>query len=218
MINGIQESIKDIFIVCDQILPFVNKVKVLENDEIALIRYSKKVVKSDHKVLELGLEIKIHIENKHFLSSDEPIAIQYKRWKRNVNIAIHAHFRKIRLTETKQDTKIEVLMNERKNIMKKKTLSKSEEEKVHEIESHITKEIADIELEKLLKVTGELDTDHNTSIWKEMRKSYPKNYKPIPTGEYLIWEKNITIKHFEHKMRKREVKKEVADLIETEKL
>ena len=69
----------------------------------------------------------------HFLSSDEPIAVQYKRWKRNVNIAIHAHIRKIRLTETKQDTKIEVLMNERKNIMKKKTLSKSEEKKVHEI-------------------------------------------------------------------------------------
>ena len=65
MINGIQESIIDIFIVCDQILPIVNKVKVLENDEIALIRYSKKVVKSDPKVLELGLEIKIHIENKH---------------------------------------------------------------------------------------------------------------------------------------------------------
>ena len=43
----------------------MNKVKVHENDEIAMIRYSKKVVKSDHKVLELGLEIKVHIENKH---------------------------------------------------------------------------------------------------------------------------------------------------------
>ena len=50
---------------CDQILPLVNKVKIHENEEIALTRYAKKVVKSDHKVLELGLELKVHIENKH---------------------------------------------------------------------------------------------------------------------------------------------------------
>ena len=65
MKNVTQETILDFFIVCDQILPLINKVKIHESDEIALTRYAKKVVRSDQNVLELGLELKVHVDNKH---------------------------------------------------------------------------------------------------------------------------------------------------------
>ena len=60
-----------------------------------------------------------------------------------------------------------------------------------------------------------------------MRKSYPKNSKAIPTGVLNVEgkvttnpkeKKNVRIKHFEHRMRKREVKEEFKDLIEIEKV
>ena len=152
--------------------------------------------------------------------------MQYKRWKQKVNKAIHACFKNIRLTDTKEDDKIEKLMKEKKNILKKRTLPRYEEDKVQEIETQITKEITDKELEKLLKVTGELDAEPNTSIWKEMTKSYPKNNKAIPTGVLNIQGKVITIPnekksktlvHFEHRMRKRKVKEEVEELVKIEK-
>ena len=48
------------------------------------------------------------------LQSEESIDVQYKRWKRILNKAIHACFRKIRLTEKKKDDMIEQLMKEKR--------------------------------------------------------------------------------------------------------
>lgn len=61
--NETQESVLDFFLVCDQIVPMVGKMKIHENDEIALVRYGKTIVKSDHKVLELELDMKVHMKS-----------------------------------------------------------------------------------------------------------------------------------------------------------
>ena len=104
-------------------------------------------------------------------------------------------------------------------------ISSDEDNKLENIETEITKEIADRELEKLIKVTGDLDDEPNLNIWKEMRKSFPKKCNLIPTGVMnmegkLITnpseKKSVTLNHFENRMRKRKVKEEVEDLIKTE--
>ena len=118
-------------------------------------------------------------------------------------------------------------MNVKRNILKKRNISREEEEKVENIDKQITREIADKELEKLVRFTGEFDEEPNVSIWKEMRKSFPKNSKPIPTGVLNIEgklitnpdeKKSVTLNHFENRMRKRKVKDEVGDLIKTEEI
>ena len=110
---------------CDEILPLVTKMKILENDDLAITRYKEKAVKSDHKMLSLELDLKIHndlvhdkvevfnIRNKTcqtsffeftskegrftkcFSSCEDDINVQFKRWKRNIDKAINACFRKI---------------------------------------------------------------------------------------------------------------------------
>ena len=58
-----------------------------------------------------------------------------------------------------------------------------------------------------------------------MRKSFPRNSKPIPTGVLNVEgklitnpeeKKSVTLNHFENRMRKRKVKYEVGDLMKTE--
>ena len=105
-----------------------------------------------------------------FSSCEESIDVQFKSWKRILNKSIHACFRKIRLRDSRKETDIEQLMNVKRNILKKRNISREEEEKVENIDKQITREIADKELEKLVRVTGELDEETNVSIWKEMRK------------------------------------------------
>ena len=53
MKNKTQESILDFFIVCDEILPLVTRMKIHENDDLAIKRYKEKVVRTDHKMLSL---------------------------------------------------------------------------------------------------------------------------------------------------------------------
>ena len=45
------------------------------------------------------------------------------------------------------------------------------------LKKDITNEIADIEYQKLEKVVGELGSDTNINIWKEMRKAFPTEVK-----------------------------------------
>ena len=247
-----QESILDFFVVCDQLLPLVRRMKIHEEDEIALVRYAKNVVKSDHKVLELEIDLKVHLEEKHerqevfslrnktqqkefyeftskegrftscVSSCDESVEVQFRRWKRILNKSIHACFKKIRTTNKKDDTKLDKLLNEKKGILKKKKIYEIDEQRVEEIDKELTEEIADKELEKLVKVTGELESEPNKNIWREMRKSYPKNIKPLPTGVKNFEgkvitnpreKKEVTLQHFEHRMRKRRVKEDVEEKI-----
>ena len=61
-----------------------------------------------------------------------------------------------------------------------------------------------------------------SSIWKKMRKAHPKKSNPLPTGVMNVVgkvvtnpkeKKIVTLDHFEHRMRKREVKEEVKEII-----
>ena len=61
--NGVEKSILDVFITCHRILPYISKMTIDENRQLALTNYSKikkvgKVTESDHNVeiLELNLE------------------------------------------------------------------------------------------------------------------------------------------------------------------
>ena len=106
----------------------------------------------------------------------------------------------------------------------KKNLSKTDEEKLENLEKEISDKCSDKEFEKLTKVLGELETEsggtNSTNVWKEMRKAYPKKSKPLPNGVKNVEEnpeekKKITLKHFEHQMRQRRNKEEVKEIIES---
>ena len=251
-----EESILDFFVVCDQILPLVTKMTIDEKGGLTMTRYKNKVVTSDHKMLKLEIDLIFHMEEKHeradvfnvrnkqcqqvfceftseknmftkcFQSQDEDVTVQFSRWKRLLNKAIHTCFRKIRVTQNveRKQSKIDELMNAKKLITRKRKLEQEDEENIDEIEKEITKEIADREYEKLENVMGNLDLDTNTNIWKEMHKAYPSKSNPLPTGVKnaqgkLITnpkeKRKVTLEHFQNRMRKRDIKddtKEVDDL------
>ena len=50
------------------------------------------------------------------------------------------------------------------------------------LNTDITKEVADREYDKIEKILGNLETETNCNIWKEMRKTFPTKLKPLPTG------------------------------------
>ena len=119
------ESILDFFVVCDLILPLVSKMTIYSRGEIALSRYKNRVVNSDHRMLKLEVNLTFHKEKNHervevfnvrnkqcqkvfcevtlkegmftkcFKSQEENIFVQFKRWQRIFNKAIHTSFRKI---------------------------------------------------------------------------------------------------------------------------
>ena len=76
--------------------------------------------------------------------------------------------------------------------------------------------------EKLKTVIGEFENEPNTNMWRELRKAYPKVNKTLPTGVKDIHEKvvtnpneknKVTLKHFEHRMRKRKIHKDVEEVV-----
>ena len=108
-------------------------------------------------------------------------------------------------------------------------MSIEEKEKVKQIEDEITKECEDKEYEKLTKILGDLESEKGgtnvTNIWRQMRKSYPKKGKPIPTGVKNYKgkvvtnpkeKKIVTLKHFKHRMRKRPPKEEFRSILKTQ--
>ena len=58
-------TILDFFVVCDKILPHVTKMKIDENGEHALIKYRTGIVKTDHNMLSLEVNLIFHNEIKH---------------------------------------------------------------------------------------------------------------------------------------------------------
>ena len=110
---------------------------------------------------------------------------------------MHACFRKIRVTETeKKKSKLDILMQNKKNILKKKEISKEDNDKIELLDKEITLACEDKEWEKLVKVLGSLETNtgctNNTNVWKEMAKAYPKKSKALPTGVKNVENKVIT--------------------------
>ena len=71
--------------------------------------------------------------SKCFLSCEESVDIQFKRWQRKLNKSIHACFWKVRLKE-KEPSKIDILINEKQGLLKKKTKSDDADgEKIEDI-------------------------------------------------------------------------------------
>ena len=166
---------------------------------------------------------------KCFTSPEESVDVQFNRWKRKLVKAIHTSFRKIRIkqNDTQKLSKLDNMLNERKKLLKKKSPSDKDLLKLEKIEEKVSIEIADKEFEKLEKALGNLETDSGatdyTNIWKEMRKAYPKTLKPLPTGVMNVMgkvitnpkeKKIVTLDHFAHCMRRREVKKDVKGIID----
>ena len=146
-----EESILDFFVVCDMILPLVTKMTIDSRGEMSLTRYKQKVVNSDHRMLKMEVNLTFHEEKKHdrlevfnvrnkqcqkvfcevtskenmftkcFKTQEEDIFVQFKRWQRILNKAIHTSFRKIRFNQDvdRKLTRMDELMTI-KRILKRK--------------------------------------------------------------------------------------------------
>ena len=94
--------------------------------------------------------------------------------------------------DERKQSKIDELMTRRKLIKRKHKLETEDENELEQIEREITHEIADREFDKLNKILGNLETDTNSNVWKEMRKAFPNKKKPLPTGVLNAQGKLIT--------------------------
>ena len=159
----------------------------------------------------------------------ENIEVRFKRWKRRLIKALYTSFQKIRIKEgnDKKLSNMDILMGEKKTILKKKELSREDKDKIDTIDEEISIECEDKEYQKLENILESLETDSGsttvTKIWKQMRKSFPSKSKPLPTGIKNIEGKVITnpeekkrliLDHFRHWMRKRPVKQDIRDIFE----
>ena len=64
--KGVQKTVIDFFVVCYQIKPLVTKMTIDEKGKNTLTRYKGKIVKSDHRVLKLKVNLVFHEEKKHY--------------------------------------------------------------------------------------------------------------------------------------------------------
>ena len=246
--KGTEKGILDFFVVCERILPMVTKMVIDEKGQNALTRYrGGKIVKADHNMLKLEIDLKFHIEGEHdrtemfnlrdkvgqqqfkvftteterftkCFSTKEAFEVQFKNWQKQFKKSLHANFRKIRIKgeNTKVISQIDILINKKRAMLKKKHMTPHDMENIENIDVEISKECEEKEWEKLQKVVKELDSsESNTTMWKQMRKSFPKKLKPLPCGVKNIEGKLITnpkekekviLEHFTHRMRKRPVK------------
>ena len=112
------------------------------------------------------------------------------------------------------------LMKKKSDMLKKKHLDKEEEKELKVLDENISHECEGREWKKLVKTLGSLESQdghtNNTNIWKQMRKSFPKKNKQIPTGVKNIEgklittpneKKSIILDHFIHRMRKKNRKR-----------
>ena len=121
---------------CNQILPLVSLMNVDEIGEFQMAIYRGRTVKSDQNMLKLEIDLEFHKKRKHdemdvfnvrnklnqerfceftskdtrfsdcFSSKNEIIDIQFNRWRRLFNRAIHACFNKIKVKEKKSQGSI----------------------------------------------------------------------------------------------------------------
>ena len=210
------KTIIDFFVVCDKILPHVTKMTIDEKGEHALTKYKQSIVKTDHNMLTLEVDLGFHNKNeheriqmfnlrnkacqqqfkeftsktKHYLnvfSTDETVEIQFQKWHKKFQKALHSCFRKIRITNReKKLSKLDLLMKEKKEIIKKRKLGEYDKEIIDEIDRKIGEECEDKEWKKLMNVLGSLETDrgdtNNTNVWRELRKAFPNKTRQTPTG------------------------------------
>ena len=63
--DGTTKTILDFFLVCDKILLHVTKIKIAEKGENALTKYKNHIVKSDHIMLTLEINLTFNMKKKH---------------------------------------------------------------------------------------------------------------------------------------------------------
>ena len=158
--------------------------------------------------------------------TQETLDVQFKRWQRQLQKALHVNFKKVRCKDEDDPklSKIDILMEEKKIILNKKHLSAEDKNAIKIVDARISKECEEGEWEKLQQTLGGLDTSEgNTNIWLQMKKAFPKKVQPLPTGVKNFEGKVITnpnkkdtviLNKFVHRMRKRPIKKEVEELHE----
>ena len=156
--------------------------------------------------------------------NNETLNTQFNKWQKLFNKALYACFRRIRIpSKEKKVSEIDVLMEEKRKVIRKKN---HDIKIVEELDKQLSEACEEREWEKLVKVLGSLETDHgstnNTNVWREMKKAYPKKLKPLSTGVKNIEgkvitnpdeKKNIILKHFLHRMRRRSTKEEFKEII-----
>ena len=182
------KTILDFFLVCDKILPHVTKMKIDEKGENALTRYKNYIVKSDHNMLTLEINLTFHNEKSHertemfsfknkksqvlfkeyttnttiftkcFLT-DENINLQFEKWKKRLQKSFHACFRRIRVGDNKKKLSfMDHLMNEKKEIVKSRHPNKEQLDRLENINEQIKDECENMEWEKLVNTLGSLET------------------------------------------------------------
>ena len=128
-------------------------------------------------------------------STNETFEVQFRRWQRQFKKSLHANFRKVRIKDNtdRKPSDIDILMNKRKVILQKRKLNPKDLKDIEVIENEISIECEDREFKKLHNVLGSLsERDGNSNIWRQMRKSFPKKTKSLPTGVKNVEEKVIT--------------------------
>ena len=155
-----------------------------EQGENAITKYKRNIVQTDHNMLSMELNLSYHTEKEHerfelfnlrnkvcqqkfkeFTSktnmfskcfqSDESIDEQFQRWQTKLQKAMHACFRKIRVTnKEKKMSNIDILMKEKKTLQKKKSLNAEEEEKISSIDKEISKAYEDREWKSWRRFLG----------------------------------------------------------------
>ena len=83
---------------------------------------------------------KTDIFTKCFEHIDQGIIVNFANWKLKFQKALYACFRKVRVTDYNPNiSKFDILMNEKKKLVKQKNISSREEERIDEIDDNISK-------------------------------------------------------------------------------
>ena len=175
------------------ILPVVSKMTIDSKGEVVMTRYKGKVVKTDHMMLKLEVDLTFHKQKHHdrmevfnvrnkkclktfceftskdntfikcFDSQEEDFNVQFKRWQRKFNKAINACFRKVRIKPNIPHKKSKI----DELMMKKKTILRKNKLSVEDENDidQIDSEITDEIAEKEYKKLEEVlgDLDKETN-------------------------------------------------------
>ena len=145
---GTSKTILDFFVVCKKILPHVTKMKIDESGATSLTKYKKNVVKADHNMLSLEVNLTFHTDKKHeriemfnlqnincqqqfkeFTSKNTILSecfmtsvdVQFRKWQRKFKKSLYACFRKVRVRNKEINMSlIDRLMKEKSDILRKK--------------------------------------------------------------------------------------------------
>ena len=253
-VRGTEESILDLFIVCQRILPFVKRMIVDEDQKYVLSNYAKRkgeyiVKKSDHNpvIMELDINYTVkkpdrietfnfrnkecqdkfyEITNKNNMLSacflkDGNFKAQAGKWFKVLNGTFHKAFRKIRHSTKNKSTQVSIMLENRRDIIKKmKNCSEDEseglQEELNEVEDKVCELVASDNHAKVVdnfqSLTDQSGRLHINGMWNLKRKVFPKNKESLPfakktcdgkiiTSQSLI--KSLYLDTFVHRLRHR---------------